>query len=146
MNDHRSVLFRVFNEIGIIEQLATAVLARRLPKGVHPSQFNLLGNLTRLGDGKTPLDLARAFQVPKASMTNTLMQLEKRNLITMQTHPEDMRKKQVFLTDAGRALYLDVLAAMEAPIRSMTDGVDDLEAILPVLEKLRVRLDENRDI
>jgi len=146
LNDPRTTLFRIFNEIGIITQLGTAVLARRLPDGLHPSQFNLLGNLARLGDGKTPADLARAFQVPKPSMTNTLMQLEKRGLITMHIHPDDMRKKQIFLTDAGRTLYLEVIAEMQEPISQLAADIDGLEEILPILQQLRQKMDNNRDI
>jgi len=145
LNELRSPIFRVFNEIGIIEQLATALLAGRLPVGVHPSQFTLLSNLVRLGDGKTPAALAQAFQVPKASMTNTLMQLEKRELIDVRPHSEDGRKKQVFLTDAGRDLYVEIVASLEGPISRITADIDGLEEILPVLEQLRVKLDSNRE-
>jgi DNA-binding MarR family transcriptional regulator len=146
LQDPRSTAFRVFNEIGIINQLAAAMLARRLPDGVHRSQFFLLGNLMRLGDGKTPVALAQAFQVPKASMTNTLMQLEKRGLIDVRPHPGDKRKKQVFLTDAGRALYVDTVAALEGPVSSVTADVEGLESILPVLQNLRIILDANRGL
>lgn len=145
LNDPRSALFRVFNEIGIINQLTTALLARRLPDGVHPSQFALLGNLVRLGDGKTPAALTRAFQVPKASMTNTLMQLDKRGLIKVLPHSEDRRKKQVFLTEAGRNLFVQTVSAMAAPISRVTEGIEGLEEILPILENLRMKLDDNRD-
>lgn len=146
MKDPRSTIFRVFNEIGIIDQLATALLARRLPDGLHPSQFFLLGNLVRLGDGKTPAALTKAFQVPKASMTNTLMQLEKRELIKVQPHAEDGRKKQVFVTEAGRVLFAQTVSEMEDPINQVTDGVEGVEDILPVLENLRRKLDDNRDV
>ena len=132
--------------IGIIEQLATAVLARRLPDGVHPSQFGLLSNLTRLGDGKTPMELARAFHVPKASMTNSLMQLEKRGFIMMQIHPDDMRKKLIFVTEAGRLVYRDAVIAMDSPIAEATADIDVPIDILLVLEQLRKKLDGNRDI
>ncbi len=145
MQDHRSNLFRVFNEIGIIHQLATAELAQRLPDGVHPSQFGLLSNLSRLGDGKTPKDLARAFQVPKASMTNSLMQLEKRGLIRVEVHPDDARKKLVYITDAGRKVFVDTVAAMEGPIAEIAADIDGLVDILPVLERLRIKMDAARD-
>ncbi|WP_299416662.1 MarR family transcriptional regulator [uncultured Sulfitobacter sp.] len=146
MEDRRPPIFRVFNEIGIISQLSNAALARRLPDGLHPSQFALLSNLTRLGDGKTPADLARAFQVPKASMTNTLMQLEKRGFITVNTHPDDMRKKQVFVTEAGRAVFLEVVSKSAGPLMELTSDIEGLEEILPVLEALRKKLDENRNL
>ena len=146
MTDPRPTLFRVFNEIAIIDQLATAALARRLPEGLHPSQFGLLSNLVRLGDGKTPAALTQAFQVPKASMANTLAQLEKHRLIDIRPHSEDGRKKLVFITNAGLALYAKTIAAMSGPVSQITDGIGGLEDILPVLEALRQKLDANRDI
>ncbi|MFT6773630.1 MAG: DNA-binding MarR family transcriptional regulator, partial [Paracoccaceae bacterium] len=113
--------------------------------GLHPSQFVVLGNLARLGDGKTPAALAQAFQVPKASMTNTLMQLERRALIDVRQHAQDGRKKQVYLTDAGRDVYLSVISGMEGPLARLSEGVEGLEEILPVLMALRTRMDANRD-
>lgn len=145
MDDPRPPVYRIFNEIGIINQLATALLARRLPDGVHPSQFLLLGNLVRLGDGKTPAMLAQAFQVPKASMTNTLMQLEKQGLIAVAAHPGDLRKKVVTVTEAGRDLYLRTVGEVARPLAALVSEIDGLEDILPVLERLRRTMDENRE-
>jgi len=145
LDDPRPLAYRIFNEIGIINQLATALLARRLPEGVHPSQFSLLGNLVRLGDGKTPAMLAQAFQVPKASMSNTLMQLEKRGLIAVAAHPGDLRKKVVTVTEAGRELYLGTVRDVARPLARLVCEVDGVEDILPVLERLRRTMDDNRE-
>lgn len=144
MDDPRPPLFRVLNEIGIINQLATAALEKQLPDGLHPSQFVLLGNLMRLGDGKTPKDLAQAFQVPKASMANTLMQLERRGLIRVEPHAKDGRKKLVYLSEAGRTLYIETIKSLGPATAEAVKGVEGLEEILPVLEELRKRLDANR--
>ena len=145
MHDPRPTLFRVLTEIGIINQLSTAALAQRLPDGLHPSQFALLGNLVRLGDGKTPAVLAAAFQVPKASMTNTLAQLSKRNLIDVRPHAEDARKKLIYLTDGGRMLYGQTIAEMAPTVMQATADIEGLEDILPVLEELRRKMDANRN-
>jgi len=145
VDDPRPTLFRIFNEVGIINQLANSELGRRLPDGVHPSQFALLGNLMRQGDGKTPADLAMAFQVPKASMTNTIMQLEKRGLIDVRRHAQDGRKKLVFLTVQGRALFIKTIGDMSgSKLAGAQDSVEGLDEILPVLEALRKWMDQNR--
>ena len=67
-----AVFFEVFNEIGIIEQLSRAVLEARLPDGLIAPHFTVLNHLVRVKDGQTPVHMARAFQVPKTSMTHTL--------------------------------------------------------------------------
>lgn len=147
MNEQSTVLFRIFNEIAIIDQLSTAALARRLPVGVHTSQFALLSHLMRRGkEGETPAALTQALQVPKTSMTNTLMQLEKRGLIDVRPDAKDRRKKQVFIMKTGQELYLKTVSLMVEPILQITKGLDGLEEILPILENLRKRLDENRDV
>ena len=65
-------LFQVLNEVGIIHQLIQTEMNRRLPDGLHASHFGVLNHLVRLGDGRTPVSIASAFQVTKATMTNTL--------------------------------------------------------------------------
>ena len=148
MDDKDLALFAVFNEIGIINQLSSAVFQARLPEGMHISHFSVLNHLVRLGDGRTPLSIANAFQVPKTTMTHTLSGLEKRGLIVMAPNPDDGRSKVVLLTDAGRQTRDAAIAAMADPIRTLSDGVGRAEvlALLPKLEALRKFLDENRGI
>ena len=141
-------LFTVFREVGIIQQLSTALFQRRLPDGLHPSHFALLSNLVRLGDGKTPNALTSAFQVPKATMTNTLTVLKDRGLIDLRANPDDKRSKLVFMTDAGRTFYADAMAGMGPALGGMVAQLGDLDmdALLPELQKLRIFLDDNRDL
>ena len=96
-----SVYFRLFNEIGIIEQLARTAFEARLPPGFVVAQFSVLNHLVRVGDGRTPLAIARAFQVPKTSMTHTLSVLEREGLIEIRKNPGDGRSKLVYITGAG---------------------------------------------
>ena len=59
--------FRLFTEIGIIEQLARNRLERGLPDGLKVSQFVVLNHLVRLGGEWSPARLANAFQVTKGA-------------------------------------------------------------------------------
>jgi DNA-binding MarR family transcriptional regulator len=147
MDDQGKQIFQFFNEVGIINQLATAIFAGQLADGLHPSHFSLLNNLVRLGDGKTPLALANAFQVPKTTMTHTLSVLEKRGAISLQRHATDGRSKVVFLTDTGRNIHRDAIHGMAGPIQKMIEdiGSDDILEVLPKLARIRAYLDENRD-
>ncbi len=146
-DERRASLFALFNEIGIIQQLAATAFNRRLPDGLHVSHFAVINHLCRLGDGKTPVEIARAFQTTKANMTNTLSKLAERGLVVFAAHPTDGRSKTVQLTEAGRA-FRD--RAVE-PLYPMLDGLaarldtDRLLAILPVLADLRADLDSHRD-
>lgn len=139
--------FQLFNEIGIISQLSRAMFEARLPDGLLLTHFTVINHLIRVKDGQTPLVLARAFQVPKTSMTHTLAGLEKRGLIEMRANPEDARSKQVWLTDAGRAFRDQAISGMAPDVHQVSDALDpaDVELITSKLEILRKRLDAARD-
>lgn len=141
------LLFAVLNEVGIINQLATSMLQAKLPDGFVIAQFTVLNHLIRLRDGRTPLELARAFQVPKTTMTHTLSVLEKAGLVRVAANPQDGRSKCVWLTDAGRAFREQALADMRPDLERLADRVDlgGLARILPALSDLRLVLDQMRD-
>ncbi len=144
---HMAVLFQFFNEVGIINQLATAMFEARLPHGFLVSQFAVLNHLIRVGDGRTPLDLARAFQVPKTTMTHTLAVLERHGLVRLAPNPQDGRSKCVWITDAGRSFRADAIAGMGPDVAQIAAAfpVDQITAVLPVLTALRSLLDARRD-
>ena len=138
-------IFAVLNEIGIIEQLARNRFERAQTDGLRLPQFAVLNHLVRLGDGRTPGAIARAFQVPKAAMTNTLQRLEERGLIRLEPDPEDGRAKRVMLTEAGRARRHAAVAGASADLAEAAAGLE-LEALLPGLAALRAALDKARAI
>lgn len=142
-----ALLFDIFNEIGIIEQLSRALLEARLPKGLIAPHFTVLNHLTRVADGRTPIDMARAFQIPKTSMTHTLKGLEARGLIVFRPNPEDGRSKTVWLTDAGRALRAAVIGELmqEGPRVMAGFDMERLKDAKPILTALRQHLDAARD-
>lgn len=139
--------FRFFNEIGIINQLASTMFEARMPAGMLVSHFSVLNHLSRVADGQTPLKLARAFQVPKTTMTHTLAALERANLVEMRPNPQDGRSKQVWLTEAGRTFRDQAIASLAPDIGDLARDfpADRIEAALPHLEALRKILDARRD-
>ncbi len=139
--------FSLFNEIGIIAQLARAAFEERLPDGMVLPHFSVLNHLIRVGDGQTPLALARAFQTPKTSMTHTLAGLEKRGLVEMRPNPDDARSKCVWITAAGREFRNSAIADIMNVFGPIEEAFskDCAEHILPELTALRQVLDKARD-
>ena len=139
--------FAVLNEIGIIAQLSRAVMEARLPGGAALPHFAVLNHLVRVRDGRTPLELARAFQVPKATMTHTLSGLAARELIEMRPNASDGRSKEVWLTDAGRKFREDAIAAIAPDVEAISAAFtpDRAASILPHLTALRKVMDDARD-
>ena len=140
-------LSRFFTEVGIINQLASALVEKHLPGRMSSTQFGLLGHLARRPAGETPLQLANAFQVPKTTMTHMLAVLEDHKLIEIGPNPEDARSKIVRATEAGGHFLTTKtadLASELAPIIAAI-GPDTLTDPLPNLEKIREALDAQRD-
>jgi len=139
--------FRLFNEIAIIEQLSRTIFETRLPPGFVLPQFGVLNHLVRVKDGQTPIALARAFQVPKTSMTHTLSVLERAVLIEFRANPKDRRSKLVYITEAGRAFRQSAIESLEPDIARIASAIppERVARLLPDLEALRVFLDEDRN-
>ena len=145
--DDPYTLFTLFNEIGIINQLASTRFERVLPENLTLSQFSVLNNFVRLGGSRTPAQLARAFQVTKGAMTNTLQKLAARGCITIETDSNDRRSKQVNITRKGEALRDRAIAQANAALESLAVHLDltTLEDTLDRLQQIRKALDENRE-
>ncbi len=141
------LLFRFFTEIGIIEQLSRNAFERIMPHGLKISQFSVLNHFVRLGGPRSPLDLARSFQVSKGAMTNTLQKLEAKGFVTVEPDPVDGRAKLVDITEAGRKAREDAVAAA-APLMNEIQALVrdvDIDALLPELTRIRELLDAQRD-
>jgi DNA-binding MarR family transcriptional regulator len=142
------IAFLVFNEIGIIDQLAGNMFASVMPAGMTQAQFTVLNHFVRLKVvEKSPADLAAAFQLTRPTMTSTLSRMEKAGLVAMRPDPADGRAKLVSLTAEGRAMRERCISAL-LPLLPMINTViddDEFSALLPVLRKIRIKLDALRD-
>ncbi len=136
----------VLIEAAIVAQLATALLEAHLPKPFVAAQFSVLNHLASRPEGQTPLQIARAFQVPKTSMTHSLAVLEKAGLVNTASNPADGRSKLVYMTNAGQTFRDDVLEALAPDLERSLAGLapGTLDTLLPHLTHLREVLDAAR--
>ena len=149
-SDDDPPLFQVLNEIGIIAQLSRTMLERALPDGLKVAHFSVLNHFVRLegtlGPARSPAQLARAFQVTKAAMTNTLQRLESRGLVEITPDAHDGRAKVVHITPAGVAMRQQALETISREYAPLAGAIGEVPgAILPFLRDLRARLDSARD-
>lgn len=139
--------FVLLNEIGIIEQLARNRFDTLQQDGLLLPHFTLLNHLVRVGDGRSPVAIARALQLAKGAITNTLQRLEARGLVRVEADPKDGRGKCVFLTEAGRKRR-DAAVATIGPVLAGAVASLPPEALRETIARLRqVRqvLDRDRD-
>ena len=136
-----------FLEVGILAQLSRAMFEARLPPGFSLPQFTVLNHLVRVKDGRTPLELARAFQVPKTSMTHSLAVLDRHGLVEMRPNARDGRSKCVWITESGRAFRQSALQAITPDMAALAQRFPAalLTGVLPVLTELRQIMDAVRD-
>lgn len=135
------------NELAIIDQLLSATGERALAReGLNIAQFGVLNHFVRLGGERTPVELARAFQITKAAMTNTVQRLHAMGLIDIVPHPQDGRSKLVRLNAKGARAHAQALTALKPELERLSKGVGiaTLSEVLPYLRTMRVWLDNNR--
>ncbi len=144
--DHPDV--QVFDEIRYIEHLVRVTIARKLPVGLTYPQFEVLNLLARRGDGMAPGEIARALQMTKSGLTNTLQRLCARKLSHVETCAKDGRRKRIWLTPDGRKAYGQAMVAIRPKMESLRDGFTSKEfrEALPFLRALRTWLGEKDDV
>ncbi|MFZ9685984.1 MAG: MarR family winged helix-turn-helix transcriptional regulator [Gemmobacter sp.] len=138
------VAVALFGELFMADQLARARIGKVLPKGMQLSHFAVLNHLARIGEERSPAQLARAFHVTRGAMTNTLNRLEWAGHIHIRPDWDDARRKFVSISPAGRAAR-DAAVQAVAPMLGATVaelGEDRVRAARSVLRGLRQRLED----
>ena len=148
MNIEREPLLAFFREVEILAQLIQTALERVLPGGMTMAQFAVLDHFIRSESGViAPAVLARALQVTKATMTSTLQRLESKGLILIVPDPDDGRAKRVSITEAGRAMRGDCLAAILPECERFKPllGAVYIPGLTRDLARVRTVLDKERE-
>jgi DNA-binding MarR family transcriptional regulator len=142
-----STMFRFLNEIGIIAQLSGNAFEKVMPGTMTLPQFTVLNHLARLGGDRTPVEIARALQVSKGAMTNTLGHLERAGWIRVRPDDHDGRAKRVDMTDPGRIAHAEAIAAIGPELVWLSGVVAPtrVSEALPLLADIRMALDRRRD-
>ena len=107
------IAFRVMNEIGIIDQLGSTLFERSMPFGLTLPQFVVLNHFVRVGGDRSPVELASALQVTKATITSTLQRLERKGFIRSAPDAKDGRSKRIAITASGRKARDQSVKAIE---------------------------------
>lgn len=141
-NTSDSLAISLFSEILVLDQLARASVARRLPKGMELSHFSVLNHLAHAGTERSPAQLAKAFHLTRGAMTNTLHKLEWAGWVHIRPDWEDARRKMVSISPSGHSARDAALAAIEPIISDVAEkvGEDKLRIVLPVLREMRLKL------
>ncbi len=115
-------------------------------------QINVLMRIYYHGDCDITA-LLETLQVSKAAAGQLVERMEQQGLVGRQPDPQDRRARRVSLTEKGRALVIDSIAARQAwmadllanipaqerpeaarVLRMLTDAAENLEAVQPTSE------------
>jgi DNA-binding MarR family transcriptional regulator len=141
------LMFRYFTEVMILSHLAVTAFEGVMPDGMTMAQFGVLNHLCRVGNGQTQVEIARAMQVRKSTMTSTVSSLLAAGLVEVTPDAEDRRAKRVHVTAVGRAARAAAIAAIEPEIVALGRvlSLRDIAEGLPMLERVRKVMDARRD-
>jgi MarR family transcriptional regulator for hemolysin len=106
--------------------------------GLTDATWRPLLHLGRLGDGVRQTDLARALGMEGPSLVRLLDVLEKSDLIKRVEDADDRRSKLLYMTRAGRRLYLKVVGVYRAIAANLLRevGEDELALCYAVIGKI----------
>ena len=118
-----------------------------MPNGMTMAQFGILNHLSRVGNGQTQVEIAKAMQVRKSTMTSTLAGLHTNGYVAVETDTNDRRSKRVTITEEGRQARAAAISSIEPEIVALSHIIDPSDVIdgLPMLERVRRVLDARRD-
>jgi DNA-binding MarR family transcriptional regulator len=137
--------WRIFNWIGIIDQLATTRAKRSLDDLKLPfPQFVILNHFShRPNEAKTVTGVAAAMQQPQPGVTKTIQKLIARKFLKTDPAPGDARSKLLTITPKGLEMQQRAVAAFVPRFAEAFSGWDDeeMEALARHLDRLKVWLD-----
>ena len=106
--------------------------------GFAPGQLPVLMELWS-ADGLTQKQLLDRLDIEQATIANTLARMERDGLVRRSPHPGDKRAQLVHLTERGKALREEALAAAESAEEQLFKGFRRFEREL-LLEYMRMML------
>ena len=137
--------WRIFNWIGIIDQLAQTRATRALADlKLSMPQFIMLNHFShRPAEAKTVTGVAAALQQPQPGVTKTVQKLIARKLLKADPAPGDARSKLLTITPKGLETHARAVAAFVPQFAEVFSGWEDaeMEALAQRLDRLKVWLD-----
>ena len=119
-----------------------SLLTKAAELGFSPGQFPVLVELWN-ADGLTQRELLDRLDIEQATLANTLARMERDGLIDRRPHPDDKRASRNFLTEKGRAIEAEALAAAEAADGALFKGFKRFEKEL-MLEYMRWAIENSK--
>ena len=132
-------VLQTFTMIRRIDDGVRDQIAECLPEGLNVSQYEALRLFDLKGDGLTPAELAQGLHLPKSVVTSILQHLEANGYVRVEPWPDDGRRKQAWITPAGREVYVGAVAAIRPKMEKLREAftMQEFRDALPFLRALQ---------
>ena len=138
----------LFSEISTIDHLLKSRLSKMLPANMEVSHFAILNHFALLGGEKTPVQLARSFNITKGAITNTINKLLTMGYIHVRPNWDDGRSKLISISPAGMIARNNAVSTIEPLINELMKiiGADKAKSTIPFLRDLRTLLSKESNL
>jgi DNA-binding MarR family transcriptional regulator len=137
--------WRIFNWIGIIDQLAQTRATKALAELKLPMpQFVMLNHFShRPNEAKTVTAVANALQQPQPGVSKTIQKMVARKLLKADPAPDDARSKLIAITPKGLETHQRAVQAFVPKFAEVYGGWSDaeMEELFRLLDRLKVWMD-----
>ena len=102
-----------------------------------PAQFMALIELWSK-DGQTQKELMQKLDVEQATMANTIIRMERDDLIVRKPHPKDKRAQLIFQTERAKAIQQDAIRCAQTVNAKAVRGLsqEDQKLFLSIIPKI----------
>jgi len=118
---HLEVLY----ELGAAEDALRRAVEARLPEPMSYTQFEVLRDFLRFGDGAAPAEIADRLRMTRGAVTHLLQRLEAMGWIRIVGDDRDGRRKQVFMTPEGADRARTAAAALRPGTDRLKTDLND---------------------
>lgn len=117
-------------------------LRSRVPEGLTLPQFEVLVQLHRHPEGRTPGELTRALLVTAGNVTGVVERLARLGLVERRPVPEDRRAVRVLLSARGEQVMRRAIPRHRRDVRALLAALPprDLERLRDLLGRLNTSL------
>lgn len=122
--------------IGLYDRLDNAL-------GINPHLYKVLHGLV-VSDLHTQKDIAQSYEMPKQTINNVILSLQKQGFVEVQTSPTDKREKLIYLTQSGTKYAQDFIVQYTDFEREIYQrlGTQKLEKLIAIYADFEVAFSE----
>lgn len=102
----------------------------------------------RMGIGSYQNEISKSMKISKQTVNSSLKQLEKKNMIYLESEQNNLRKKKISLSETGVKFakeYIDPIETLEEKAWNYL-SIDEQNILMDITKKLSIRLEQETEL